>query len=63
MIAEYQLEELQYREEQSPDVQVRKVATSYSAEIERTLEETQQEKAENQSIMEDIMYNYYNKNA
>ena len=63
LIAEYQLEELQYREEQSPDVQVRKVATSYSSEIERTLEDSQQEKAENQSIMEDIMYNYYKKNA
>ena len=63
LIAEYQLEELQYKEEHSPDVQVRKVATSFSTEIERTLEETQQEKAENQSIMEDIMYNYYKKNA
>ena len=63
LIAEYQLEELQYREEQSPDVQVRKVATSYSSEIERTLEDSQQEKAENQSIMEDIMFNYYKKNA
>lgn len=63
LIAEYQLEELQYREEQSPDVQVRKVATSYSSEIERTLEDNRQEKAENQSIMEDIMFNYYKKNA
>lgn len=63
LIAEYQLEELQYKEEQSPDVQVRKVATSYSSEIERTLEESQQEKADNQSIMEDIMFNYYKKNA
>lgn len=63
LIAEYQLEELQYKEEQSPDVQVRKVATSYSAEIEKTLEESQQEKADNQSIMEDIMFNYYKKNA
>ncbi|MCM1316039.1 MAG: Mu transposase C-terminal domain-containing protein [Alistipes senegalensis] len=63
MIAEYQLEELQYKEEQSPDVQVRKVATSYSDEIERTLEDSQQEKAKNQSIMEDIMFDYYKKNA
>lgn len=63
MIAEYQLEELQYKEEQSPDVQVRKVATSYSSEIEKTLDDSQQEKAGNQSIMEDIMYNYYKKNA
>lgn len=63
LIAEYQLEELQYKEEQSPDVQVRKVATSYSEEIEKTLEDSQQEKAKNQSIMEDIMFNYYKKNA
>ncbi|MDE7363907.1 MAG: Mu transposase C-terminal domain-containing protein, partial [Ruminococcus sp.] len=63
LIAEYQLEELQYKEEQSPDVQVRKVATTYSEEIEKTLEESQQEKENNQSIMEDIMFNYYKKNA
>ena len=63
LIAEYQLEELQYKEEQSPDVQVRKVATSYSAEIEKTLEESQQEKVDNQSIMDEIMFNYYQKNA
>ncbi|MDE6834214.1 MAG: hypothetical protein K2J39_08250 [Ruminococcus sp.] len=44
MIAEHQLEELNYKKEQSPDVQVRKVATSYSTEIEKTLEDNQQEK-------------------
>lgn len=63
LIAEYQLEELQYKEEQSPDVPVRKVATSYSDEIEKTFEDKQQEKARNQSIMDDIMFDYYKKNA
>lgn len=63
MIAEYQLEELQYKEEQSPDVQVRKVSTSYSDEIERTLEDSQQEKEDNKIIMEKIMFDYYEKNA
>ena len=63
LIAEYQLEELQYKEEQSSDVPVRKVATSYSDEIEKTFEDKQQEKARNQSIMDDIMFDYYKKNA
>ena len=63
LIAEYQLEELQYKEEQSPDVPVRKVATSYSDEIEKTFEDKQHEKARNQSIMDDIMFDYYKKNA
>ena len=63
LIAEYQLEELNYKEERSPDVQVRKVATSYSTEIEKTLEDSQQEKEKNQSIMQKIMYDYYKKNA
>ncbi|MDE6779960.1 MAG: Mu transposase C-terminal domain-containing protein [Ruminococcus sp.] len=63
LIAEYQLEELNYKEEHSPDVQVRKVATSYSTEIERTLEDNQQEKEKNQSIMQKIMSDYYKKNA
>lgn len=63
LIAEYQLEELQYKEEQTPDVPVRKVATSYSDEIEKTLEDKQQEKARNQSIMDKIMFDYYEKNA
>ncbi|MDE6679224.1 MAG: Mu transposase C-terminal domain-containing protein, partial [Ruminococcus sp.] len=63
LIAEHQLEELNYKEEQSPDVQVRKVATSYSTEIEKTLEDNQQEKERNQSIMQKIMSDYYKKNA
>lgn len=63
LIAEYQLEELQYKEEQTPDVPVRKVATSYSDEIEKTFEDKQQEKARNQSIMDKIMFDYYEKNA
>ncbi|MDE6426175.1 MAG: Mu transposase C-terminal domain-containing protein [Ruminococcus sp.] len=63
LIAEYQLEELQYKEEQSPDVQVRKVATSYLEEIEKTLEESQQEKEDSKSVMEKIIFDYYKKNA
>lgn len=63
LITQYQLEELQYKDEQSADISVQEVATSYSAEIEKTFEERQQEKENNQDIMDNIMFDYYKKNA
>ena len=62
LIAQYQLEELQYKEEQSPDTKVSRVSTSYSAEIQKSLEENQQEE-KSKSTMEDIMFEYYEKYA
>ena len=39
------------------------VVATYSAEIEKTLENSKQEKEHNRSIMDEIMFNYYQKNA
>lgn len=52
----------EYKEELSPDTEVSRVSTSYSAEIQKSLEENQQEE-KSKSTMEDIMFNYYKKNA
>lgn len=62
LIAQYQLEERQYQEEQSPDTKVSRVSTAYSTEIQKSLEENQQEE-KSKSTMEDIMFEYYEKYA
>ena len=66
LIAQYQLEELQYQEEQShnQDVEVQTVSTHYSIEAEKGLDNSHvEEKESNKNRMEEIMFEYYEKNA
>lgn len=65
LIAQYQLEELQYQEEQSQnqDIEVQTVSTHYSIEVEKSLDNSHVEKKESKNRMEEIMFEYYEKNA
>lgn len=66
LIAQYQLEELQYQEEQSQnqDIEVQTVSTHYSIEAEKSLDNSHiEEKESNKNRMKQIMFEYYEKNA